>query len=118
MGISLANAFHRHMLRSIMRDMGITPEKLKTMRDNLLEDIRVQDPKAYAEIMKNIQEDRPVIKIRLEQHQGILFAYREDDSSFLGQGNNKDDLIKSIGHRLKNVTIEITNGELLQENNA
>jgi hypothetical protein len=56
-----------------------------------------------------------VIKIRLEQHQGILFAYREDDSTFLGQGLTREDLIASIMHRIRGCTIEIVNGELLRE---
>ena len=100
--------------------MGITPEKLKTMRDRLLEDIKEQDPQAYREIMQKIEQEEalPVIRLRLEQHQGILFAYREDDSSFVGQGSSQEDLIKSIAHRFKNVTVEFTNGELLQKNNA
>lgn len=117
-GIWAANVFHRVMIKMVLKEMGIdSHEKLKKFTTELQEDLRKRDPEAYAALMRDIAEEREqeVIRVRLEQHQGILFAYRESDSQFLGQGNTREDLIKSMGHRFKNVTIEITNAELMKD---
>ena len=123
-GFKLSDTFHRMMISKILLDLGITPEQLKQMESKLLDEIRAENPEAYEEIMQsklnkaNDSTGKTVIKVKLEQHQGVLFAYREDNNAFIGQGNDQDSLIASITHRLKGVTIEITNGELLQKNNA
>lgn len=117
-GISLANAFNRYIMRNILEQLNITPEQLKQLEQELLKSIKESDPAAYAEIMKHKQapqDDRPIIRIKLEQHQGTLYAYREDTNEFLGQGTDRESLVHSIGHRLKNVTVEIINGEMLPE---
>jgi len=120
-GFKLSDAFHRMMISKILQDLGITPDQLKQMESKLLDEIRTEDPEAYDAIIKdksNKSSDKVVVKVKLEQHQGVLFAYREDTMTFIGQGTDQDSLISSITHRLKGVTIEIVNGELLQKNNA
>jgi hypothetical protein len=117
-GIWAANLFHRVMIKIVLKDMGIDSNaKLKQFTEEIQEDLRKRDPEAYAALMRDIAEDREqeVVRVRLEAHQGILFAYRESDSQFLGQGNTREDLIKSMGHRFKNVTVEITNAELMKD---
>lgn len=123
-GYKLSDMFHRMMISKILLDLGITPDQLKEMESKLLDEIKTENPEAYAEIMQsklskaNDSTGKTVVKVKLEQHQGVLFAYREDNMTFIGQGNDQDSLIQSITHRLKGVTIEITNGELLSKNNA
>jgi hypothetical protein len=120
-GIKLSDAFHRIMISKILLDLGITPEQLKQMETKLLDELKAEDPEAYQEIIatkSNTAAGKTLVKVKLEQHQGVLFAYREDDMTFIGQGTDQDSLIASITHRLKGVTVEITNGELLQKNNA
>jgi len=120
-GIKLSDAFHRIMISKILLDLGITPEQLKQMETKLLDELKAEDPEAYQEIIatkSNTAAGKTLVRVKLEQHQGVLFAYREDDMTFIGQGTDQDSLIASITHRLKGVTVEITNGELLQKNNA
>jgi hypothetical protein len=98
-------------MREFLKELGYdTPEKLKQLHDQVSEKLINDDSAA--------QPGKSVIRIRLEQHQGIIFAYREDDSTFLGQGNTREDLVASIMHRIRGCTIEIVNGELLRENNT
>lgn len=119
LGIWVTNLFHKVMIKTVLRDFGFDSEaKVKQLSDQLMEDLKTTDPEAYAKFQNELDSSKEVIRIRLEQHQGVLFAYREDDSSFVGQGNDQESLITSITHRLKGVTVEIVNGELLQKNNT
>jgi ferritin-like protein len=111
LGTWISAAFHRSIMREFLKEMGYdSPEKLRALHDKIA--ARIED--------QQLEEatGKPVIKVRLEQHQGVIFAYREDDSTFIGQGNTREDLIASIMHRIKGATIEIVNGELLRNNNA
>jgi uncharacterized protein YneF (UPF0154 family) len=110
-GSWISHLFHRSIMREFLRELGYdTEEKLKQLHDRLAEKLTADNSAAV--------DGKPVIKIRLEQHQGIIFAYREDDSSFIGQGNTREDLVASIMHRIRGCTVEIVNGELLRENNT
>jgi ferritin-like protein len=110
-GIWISSAFHRTIMREFLKEFGYdTPEKLRQLHDKIAQ--RIEDDEL------EIATGKPVIKIRLEQHQGVIFAYREDDQTFIGQGNTREDLVASIMHRIRGCTIEIVNGELLRENNT
>ena len=87
-----------------------TPTKLKELHDKIAS--RIEDDE------HTLATGKPLIRVKLEQHQGVIFAYREDDSTFIGQGTDQDSVIKSITHRIRGCTIEIVNGELLRENNT
>jgi ferritin-like protein len=111
LGVWISGIFHRSVMREFLDEMGYdTPEKLRELHDKIA--ARIADDEV------EFTTGKPVIKIRLEQHQGVIFAYREDDSTFVGQGNTREDLIASIMHRIRGCRVEITNGELLRENNS
>ena len=107
-GAWCSSIFHRTIMREFLRELGYdTEEKLRELHDRLARKLTADNSAASA--------GKPVIKIRLEQHQGIIFAYREDDQTFIGQGNTREDLLASIMHRIRGCTVEIVNGELLRE---
>ncbi len=107
-GSWISHLFHRAIMREFLKEMGYdTPEKLKQLHDQVAQKLTEDNSAA--------QGGKPVIRVRLEQHQGIIFAYREDDSTFIGQGNTREDLVASIMHRIRGCTIEIVNGELLKD---
>jgi hypothetical protein len=61
------------------------------------------------------------LEITLEQHQGVLYAYRKDNQQFLGQGADREGLIDSISKRMDNVRLIIDQADgadLLQKNNG
>ena len=110
-GAWVSSIFHRSIMREFLKELGYdTEEKLRELHERLARKLTADNSAAL--------NGKPVIKIRLEQHQGILFAYREDDSTFLGQGLTREDLIASIMHRIRGCTIEIVNGELLRESHT
>jgi ferritin-like protein len=110
-GAWISSIFYRSVIREFLKELGYdTPEKLKQLHDRIADRLTADNSAAV--------DGDPVIKIRLEQHQGIIFAYREDDQTFIGQGNTREDLLASIMHRIRGCTVEIVNGELLRENNT
>jgi hypothetical protein len=110
-GAWVSNIFYRSVMREFLKELGYdTPEKLRELHDRIADKLTADNSAAV--------DGDPVIKIRLEQHQGVIFAYREDDSTFIGQGNTREDLLASIMHRIRGCTVEIVNGELLRENNT
>ena len=110
-GAWCSSIVHRAIMREFLRELGYdTEEKLRDLPDRLAKKLTADNSAAL--------DGKPVIKIRLEQHQGIIFAYREDDQTFIGQGNTREDLLASIMHRIRGCTVEIVNGELLRENNT
>jgi hypothetical protein len=110
-GAWISSIFYRSVIREFLKELGYdTPEKLRELHDRIADKLTADNSAAV--------DGDPVIKIRLEQHQGIIFAYREDDSTFIGQGNTREDLLASIMHRIRGCTVEIVNGELLRENNT
>ena len=122
LGAKTMNIFHTHMIRSILKELGITPQQLKDVEQRLMQDLEQHDPELAQKIRSEhdarVADSLPVIKIKLEQHQGTLFAYRADTEEFVGQGIDRDSLATSIAHRFKGVRIEILNGELLQKSHT
>jgi hypothetical protein len=93
----------------MLEALKITPEQIKKIQEDLEARLSSDDP------------EREILDVRLEQHQGVIFAYRSDDGLFLGQGTNQDEIIKSVSARLSNCTVRIAadqGAELLQKNNT
>ena len=49
----------------------------------------------------------PELEVRLEQINGQIFAYSLKDDQFLGQGTDRDSLIKRLTENLSNVRVVI-----------
>lgn len=75
--------------RQILKDLGVTTEQLLKLKDRI---DREDDTETTAQ---------PVIEIRLEQHDGMIYAYRKSDSQFLAQGTDRTALIESLTERFK-----------------
>ena len=48
------------------------------------------------------------VSIRVEQHSGVLYAFRKDNEEFLGQGPTSEELVKIIAQRFRDVKFTIT----------
>jgi hypothetical protein len=75
--------------KSILEDLGVTTEQLLKLRDKI--DQPEAKPQADAEI-----------EIRLETHNGQIYAYRKDNSQFLAQGPDRDRLIQHLNYTFAN----------------
>ena len=109
----------------------LTHDMMMSATKRLLQDlgIKERDLRRFAEKQGITLPDTPqdaadeltVVEITLEQQGNQIFAYRKDDSTFLGQGHDKESLIDAIAHRMKDVRLVITDedgAELLQKRHS
>jgi hypothetical protein len=78
-------------MRSILDDLGITPEQMQRLHDHSLKE--------------SGQDDLTVITARLELMNGVLYCWQKDTGVFLGQGESAQQLIeiladKHVGYRI------------------
>ena len=101
--------------RQILTDLGVKNEQLR----KLATDVGIELPAVNADTADG---DRLTpLEITLEQHQGVLYAYRKDTKQFLGQGTDREGLIDSISKRMTDVRLIIDQqdgADLLQKNNT
>jgi hypothetical protein len=101
--------------RQILTDLGVKNEQLRKLAEN----VGVELP-AVNQNTADGNELTP-LEITLEQHQGVLYAYRKDTKQFLGQGTDREGLIDSISKRMTDVRLIIDSADgadLLQKNNG
>jgi hypothetical protein len=109
----------------------LTHNMMMSATKRLLQDlgIKERDLRRFAEKQGITLPDTPqdaadeltVVEITLEQQGNQIFAYRKDDSTFLGQGHDKESLIDAIAHRMKDVRLVIAEedgAELLQKSHS
>jgi len=102
--------------REILRDLGVTEQQLRKLaRDNDI-DLTTENPQNAAE-----EPTLTPMEIKIEEVQGMLYAYRLDNNQFLGQGVDRDQLIDRLKENLTNVRLIISedNGSrLLQKSHS
>ena len=109
----------------------LTHDMMMSATKRLLQDlgIKERDLRRFAEQQGITLPDTPqdaadeltVVEITLEQQGNQIFAYRKDDSTFLGQGHDKESLIDAIAHRMKDVRLVIAEedgADLLQKSHS
>jgi hypothetical protein len=109
----------------------LTHNIMMSATKRLLQDlgIKERDLRKFAERQGIALPDAPedaaaeltVVEITLEQQGNQIFAYRKDDSTFLGQGHDKESLIAAIALRMRDVKLVITDedgAELLQKRHS
>jgi hypothetical protein len=101
--------------KQILQDLGVKNEQLK----KLARDVGVEVP----DVNQNTADGDQLtpLEITLEQHQGVIYAYRKDNQQFLGQGTDRAGLIESIRKRMTDVRLIIDQADgadLLQKRNG
>jgi hypothetical protein len=92
----------------------------------LLQDLGIKDQDLKDLIKRNLgEEDQEpgleVVEVKLEQHQGVIYAYRKDNDIFLGQGADRDSLIQRLNETMTSCKVIVTQqdgADLLQKNNT
>ena len=109
-----ATNFHRKIFREILRELGITERQLQELMQR-------QQRQLAGLTTEESTADLTVVEVRLEQDGNQIYAYRKDDSTFLGQGRDRDSLIERLTQNLTpcRVVIDLEDGgDLLQKNNT
>jgi hypothetical protein len=114
-GSKLTASLNRIVFTTILKELGITEKQLRQLaKDNKI----IADP-SDLEDAADPEDDLTTIDVRIEEHQGQIYAYRRDNNEFLAQGTTKDQLINHVRSRMDNVRLIITEGEeLLQKYNS
>jgi hypothetical protein len=76
--------------KQILNDLGVTNQQLRKLADN----IGVELP----DVNQNTADGDQLtpLEVTIEQHQGVLYAYRKDNQQFLGQGTGLIDRSKRM----------------------
>jgi hypothetical protein len=99
--------------KRLLQDLGIKERDLRKFAE--------RQGITLPETPKDAADELTVVEITLEQQGNQIFAYRKDDSTFLGQGHDKATLIDAIAHRMKDVRLVISEedgAELLQKSHT
>jgi hypothetical protein len=99
-GYRVNDYFTRMAVHSMLEDMGITTEQLKQI-----------EKKAIAAAAAEDEDGLPIIEIRIEEHSGVLYAFRKDNDEFLGQGATREALIDRLGEKLRQVKLSIAQAD-------
>lgn len=100
-GWKTSEIIHVLSFRRIMKDLGISDSQLKKFAKD--QGLAVDEPEEDPQI-------RETIHIKIEQHQGQIYAYRSDNDEFLGQGSDRDQLVLRIAERFKGVRMIVDEG--------
>ncbi len=101
LGHRISSAVSQAAFKKILEELGI---REKDMRDLARRNgISLPEPEAAEPELEEIH-------IKLEQHQGQIYAFRMDNDGFLGQGKDRDSLIQHLQQRMMNVRLIVDEG--------
>jgi hypothetical protein len=109
LGWRMNDALRTAAVKELLKELGIKDSDLR----RLAAKNGIKLPEAAA-----AEPELKIIEVRLEQHQGQIFAYRKDDDTFLGQGHDAEAVVKRLTENLEQcrVTVAEEDGaELLQK---
>jgi hypothetical protein len=113
-GFRAAQQFYIEGFRRIISELGVsTQDLLRAAR-------RTAGPQALAEL-DEIEPTEDIVEVKLEQHQGQIYAFRKDNDQFLGQGADTDSLIQRLNETMKPCRVNVAKedgADLLLKNNA
>lgn len=101
-GFKVAQELHARLFSKMLEELGITEKDL----DKLLAKMGNKDePQAtQEEINEELLEE---IEVKIESHQGQLYAFRVEDDKFLGQGTDRESLVKRLAESMTGVRLII-----------
>lgn len=88
-GRTVSDMINQWTFSEILKDLKVTDKELMELRD------------------RHDGTTESIVEIKLEQHLGQLYAYRKDTEEFLGQGSDREQLIKAIKARFTERTTVI-----------
>lgn len=86
--------------REILKDLGVTEAQLRTMAE--------KNGVPISHLPQSAEPQLPVVEVKLEQINGVIFAFRKDNDQFLGQGPDREQLIQRLTENLTNVRVIIS----------
>jgi len=102
LGSIVTAAINRAVFKALLEELGIgNKELVELARRNGMEVPGVTTSHAAT------GDDLDVIDIKLETHNGMIYAFRKDNEEFLGQGENREQLITRLKEKLTQVRLVV-----------
>jgi hypothetical protein len=98
--MKIAGIWNLIVYRELLKELGVSETQL------------IKVAAAYGAVPEEPGDGLETVEIKLEQYQGQIYAYRLDTDQFLGQGQDRDQLISHIAQNLVNVRL------IIQEENG
>lgn len=89
-------ALQRMAFLKILADLGVSREQLERVKSQNL-----------AAIEEDLDPPEKTLEIKLEQHQGVIYAFRKDNDHFLGQGSDREQLIDRLRQQFSGIDGQI-----------
>jgi hypothetical protein len=67
--------------------------------------IKEIDQKFIQAVEKKLEDSIKAIEVDIEKHQDMFYLFNRENSEFVAQGKNKDELVEAINHRFKGYRI-------------
>ena len=99
-GFKLNDIIMRWTFGKMLEEAGMEDKDLQKFADIWGKKMGVEEPQG--------ENDLEQVAIKIEQHNGFLYAFRKDNDQFLGQGETKEDLVVRMGEKLRNVNLTIS----------
>lgn len=93
-GFKISSALNIMTIRRILDDLNVSEQDLRRLAEKQGIELPPPDEPKLEEI-----------EIRIEEHEGTLYAYRMDTDQFLGQGPDREGLIQRLTENLTNVRL-------------
>lgn len=110
-GAWCATVFNRWIFTQLLERLGVDNRRLKSLAQEMEAEVTVPQEKPAAQLL-----------IRLEEHNGVIFAYDRETMKFLAQGTDANALIKHLDLTFANgarlIVREADGADLLQKNNT
>lgn len=100
-GCRVTAAVDRAVFKSLLEELGIGNKQLIALAKKHGMDL---PGVVHVEAADDLEE----IEIKLEQHSGVIYAFRKDNDQFLGQGENREQLLDRLKEKLQKVRLIIS----------
>ena len=111
-GYKISEIVHVYSFKKILDDLGVGEGDLRKLHSKLAKEVG-------EEAEEEPQAERIPVEIKVEEHQGILFAYEAEHDTFIAQGKTSDELLERIMNKYPvNVRVicdRSNGGDLIEE---
>lgn len=88
-GSYVSTLFNRWIFGMILDRLGIDQKRLRELHSEMANEVAEESPTTASQAKREMP-------IRLEQHNGVIYAYRKDNNEFVAQGRDKPELLAAM----------------------
>ena len=112
-GTKLTESLLGRAFADILKDLNINDKNLRSLAEKYgMKVTKIEKDEAT-------EEELEVIEVKIEKHHGSLYAFRKDNDKFLGQGENREELIERLKHEfsgtVKMIVREADGADLIKQ---